>query len=409
MSETIVYLAGVDWDAVKGTDRHLVERIGRRHPVLWVDPPLSAAHAVRRGERRRLVRPVEATPVAEGVTRLSVLVTPFPERPVVARLTALWMRLAVRVVLRRRRSVARAVIGSSPFAGLRTAPRPTGRRVYYATDDFVAGAELLGHGAGRLDRAERARIAEADVVVAVSPEILTRHDAGPAGTVLPNGCDAEGFAAVDTAPEPADVRLAAPVAGVVGQLSPRIDLGLLEAVADSGMSLLLVGPATPDIDGERFAALVARDDVAWVGPQPFDRLPSYLRLVDVGLTPYADTAFNRASFPLKTLEYLAAGRPVVSTPLPAVAALGTDLVRIAADPVAFAAAAADEAARDTAARRAERRAFAAGHSWEDRAETMLAVALGTTAPGSTTAPGATTAGTTDPDRAAPVGGSAAAG
>ena len=66
-------------------------------------------------------------------------------------------------------------------------------------------------------------------------------------------------------------------------------------------------------------------------PRQFQELPSYLRVIDVGLTPYSQSDFNRASFPLKTLEYLAAGRPVVASDLPANRWLDTSHVSIAAD------------------------------------------------------------------------------
>lgn len=118
-----------------------------------------------------------------------------------------------------------------------------------------------------------------------------------------------------------------------------------------------------------FAALCRHPRVMYVGPRPFAELPSYFRVIDVGLTPYVDSAFNRASFPLKTLEYLAAGRPVVSTDLPAVRWLDTDLVTVVTDPAAFGTAV-REAALD--ARRPElirrRQEFASGHSWARRAE-----------------------------------------
>jgi teichuronic acid biosynthesis glycosyltransferase TuaH len=52
---------------------------------------------------------------------------------------------------------------------------------------------------------------------------------------------------------------------------------------------------------------------------------SYLSGVDVGITPYRDTPFNRASFPLKTLEYLGSGLPVVSSDLPTARWLRDDL------------------------------------------------------------------------------------
>lgn len=372
MNEAIVYLAGVEWDAIKGTDRHLVEHLAKRTPVFWVDPPLSLAQAIRRGERRRLLRPVEVTAVGDDITRASVLVTPFPQRLIVVAATAVQMRVGVRMALRSRGIKVQAVVSSSAFTPLRLAPKPAagGRRIYYATDDFVAGAGLLGHSPRRTERAERCRLREADAAAAISPQILQRWSQIDGAALLPNGCDSAAFAGVDDALLPADVALTAPVAGVVGQLSSRIDLGLLEAVADEGMSLLLVGPLTDDIDRPRFNCLAQRENVRWVGPKPFVMLPSYLRLIDVGLTPYTDTAFNRSSFPLKTLEYLAAGRPVVSTRLPAVEVFPGDLVDIADDPAAFAAQAVDAVRRDSPAARQRRQRFAARHDWSVRAAVL---------------------------------------
>jgi len=125
------------------------------------------------------------------------------------------------------------------------------------------------------------------------------------------------------------------------------------------------------------ASLLARPNVRWVGAKPFDQLASYLRLIDVGLVPYTGSAFNRGSFPLKTLEYLAAGRAVVATDLPAIRWLSTDLIRIAAGPVPFA----DQVGclldePRTPAVLAGRQAFAARHSWALRAAEIHAAIAG---------------------------------
>ena len=125
---------------------------------------------------------------------------------------------------------------------------------------------------------------------------------------LPNGCDAPYFAGVDEVAAAGDVTVPGPVAGFVGHLNSRTDLALLEAVAKAGVSLLLIGPKDPAFEPERFARLLDRGNVAYLGPRPFEELPSYFKLIDVGLVPYGDTEFNRWSFPMKTLEYLAAGR-----------------------------------------------------------------------------------------------------
>ena len=165
-----------------------------------------------------------------------------------------------------------------------------------------------------------------------------------------------------------------PITGFVGHLSDRIDLAMLEAVADTGSSLLVVGPRQLTFDLERVGALFARPNVQWVGPQPFERLPSYLRRISVGLTPYADSAFNRASHPLKTLEYLAAGRPAVVSDLPASRVIPDGLVRIAADPAAFGELTVEalEAPPDPEAS-ARRTAYARTQSWAERANDFAAL------------------------------------
>jgi teichuronic acid biosynthesis glycosyltransferase TuaH len=203
--------------------------------------------------------------------------------------------------------------------------------------------------------------------------------------VVPNGCDAGAYTAVDSAPWPADVPRdlagpdGGPVAGFVGHINARIDISVLEAVAASGVPLLLVGPRHPDYEPVRFPALLRRPNVVWAGPKPFAELPSYLRVIDVGLTPYRVTGFNLASFPLKTLEYLAAGRGVVSADLPATAWLrgdpdGAALIHVARSPAEFVAAI-RPAARRTEKLNMQRRAFAGRHDWSERARTLAGLVL----------------------------------
>jgi teichuronic acid biosynthesis glycosyltransferase TuaH len=248
---------------------------------------------------------------------------------------------------------------------------PGAQKVFFGTDDYVAGAGLTGTDARWLEQLERRQLAKADVVIAVSPVLRRKWGVQrPDARLVPNGCVADHLGTADTAPVPADVTLLGPIAGFVGHMSERIDLSMLEAVAATGVSLLLVGPRSPTFEIAKLDALLARPKVQWVGPKPFDDLPSYLRMVDVGLTPYRQSAFNHASFPLKTLEYLAAGRPAVVTDLPAHRWLGTPHVTIAHSPQAFA-----EQTRALLLARpreprlvAARRELGARHSWAARTD-----------------------------------------
>jgi teichuronic acid biosynthesis glycosyltransferase TuaH len=248
-------------------------------------------------------------------------------------------------------------------------------RVYYAKDDFSAAADLLGGSASRANEREERAAAKADIVVAHSPALMERwHAYDP--VYVPNGVETDVFATAGTVPVPDDLRLPRPVVTFVGNFSKRVDAPLLEAIARRDRSLLLIGPRQSTFDLGSVERLLARPNVEWLEGRPYESLPAYFGGTDVGIVPYTDTAFNRASFPLKILEYLAAGLPVVSTDLPAVRWLGTEHVRIANTADAFAdavdAAIADGTGDDA---RAKRQAFAREHDWERRVAT-LATALG---------------------------------
>jgi teichuronic acid biosynthesis glycosyltransferase TuaH len=248
--------------------------------------------------------------------------------------------------------------------------------VLWGTDDFAAAGELMGTSPRWLATRETKQLRNADVIIAVSDQLARKWQGMTKRpiSVIPNGCDTRLYAEEGVARKPADLRLEAPIAIFVGHLSERIDISLLEGVADSGISLLLVGPRQETFSIERIAALLARPNVQWVGNKPFHELASYLAVSAVGLTPYTKSDFNRASFPLKTLEYLAAGLPVVSSDLPATRQLATDLVTIVSGREQFGRAAADlSRARPDMARRQRAKEFASLHDWDVRVADIAAL------------------------------------
>lgn len=367
----VVVAASTNWDATRLSDQHLAAQLTRWAPVLYVDPPLSPLSP--RLDAR--LAPSLAEPplrlLDERLARLTPRALPGKGK---AGMVAVTQALRGRAV---RRAVA--ALGGSVGAVLDVDIRslrgvPSATWVYWAKDDYLAGAGLVRQGSEDIARAQREAARRADRVVAASELIAERWRVlGCEVRVLPPGCDARHFATADEVAAPADVDLPGPVAGFVGQLSERIDFRLLEAVAERGRSLLLVGPRQRSLDPARLAPLLRHPNVAWVGPKPFAQLPGYLGGVDVGLLPYTDSAFNRASFPLKILEYLAAGRAVVATDLPSVRWLATDLIEVAGAPTAFADAVDERLRAPGKGDRARRRAFAARHTWDRRAEDFAEV------------------------------------
>ncbi len=368
----IVLCAAVRWNGVKMQDRQMAEHLIRHAPVLYVDPPLSHLSRLRDPAAAADLQRPRLRVLGPRLAHLTPLAPPRPTHPAVMPFAAWVVRRQLAHAVRALGGRVQALVTQWLFLDAYGACGER-RRVYSWSDDPVGGAALWGHSAARLAAAE-ARLARAsDLTVAVTEGATRRLRArGVAAVHLPNGCDTGLFHGIDSVEPARDVLLEPPIAAVVGHFNARTDLALLEAVVDAGMSLLLIGPRDPVFEPRRVAGLLARPRVLALGPRPYEALPAYLRLVDVGLVPYRLSEFNLWSFPMKTLEYLAAGVPVVATPLPAIRDLGTDLIELAADPREFAAAALTQAGlarrRDLVLRR---RAFAAGRSWADRAERLV--------------------------------------
>jgi teichuronic acid biosynthesis glycosyltransferase TuaH len=370
----VVLCAANNWDEVKLADRHMAEQLAEHVPVLYVDPPLSHLTRLNKPEVAASLKRPRLRMAAPRIARYTPLVAPKPMHPAMVATTSWIVRRQLKRAVRRLGGSVDAVISTWLFVDAYGVCGER-RRVYWWQDDPAGAAALWGRSVERLIQGDERLARASDLIVAVNDDVARRwRDRGFPAAFLPNGCDATFFADVEQAGSPADVDLPGPIAGFVGHLNGRTDLALLEAVAEAGVSLLLVGPKDPGFEPERFERLAARPNVAYLGARPFEELRSYLKVIDVGLVPYADTPFNRGSFPMKTLEYLAAGRPVVATPLPAVKWLETDLVTMADSPARFA----ESVVRDAATARrpelvARRREFASGHTWAQRAERLGAL------------------------------------
>jgi teichuronic acid biosynthesis glycosyltransferase TuaH len=359
----VVLVAGNAWDGLGSSDRHLARHLAAHVPVLYVDPPMRWWSTIPSGP----------TVVHPGVLRITPRVPPAMYRTGLHHLLHHLVAHAVNDTLDALRTHSSAVVVACPSPILSVLPAT--RRVLYATDDWVAGAQLMGVPSARTTRVQVQQAATADLVIAVSDVLADQYRARGHHhvVVIPNGCDLDTLADVDEQPLPDDVQLPHPITGLLGHLSDRVSLDHLEAVADRRLSLMLVGPRQDHFGGARFDDLVRRSNVCWVGERHYEQMPSYLRLIDAGLTPYRSSPFNQASSPLKTIEYLAAGRGSVSTNLSGIRAFHNDEVTIADAPQDFA----DAVERTLAGPRTRglmetRRASVAQHDWALRAEEVLA-------------------------------------
>jgi len=237
----------------------------------------------------------------------------------------------------------------------------TAAAVAYDCMDELSAFQFADPG---LRAGEAALMARADVVYAGGRSLYEARRGRHASVHLfPSSIDAGHFLLARAAGrgEPADqAGIPGPRLGFYGVIDERLDLSLLAAVARArpGLSFVMIGPVAK-IDP---AALPRGGNIHWLGPKPYAALPDYLAGWDAALMPFAMNEATRFISPTKTPEYLAAGRPIVSTPV-------TDVVRdygaldgvaVAATPEAFA------AACDAALRLPREGA------WRDAADALLA-------------------------------------
>jgi len=145
-------------------------------------------------------------------------------------------------------------------------------------------------------------------------------------------------------------------------IDERMGWDNLEAVADAhpDWSIVMVGPLAKIGEDD----LLRRPNIHYTGQRGYDDLPGYLKGCDVALVPFALSDATRYLSPTKTLEYFAARRPVVSTPIQDIVDNYTDAARVAATPEEFVRACEASVSEDNAARLDRGEAHAAAQTWD---------------------------------------------
>lgn len=229
-----------------------------------------------------------------------------------------------------------------------------------------AAAEVRGR--------EEALAAAADLVLASAPQLDERMRALNANVVsVPNGCDVEHFAQAAAPNGVLRPPLEGPIVGYYGAISSGwFDTNLVLALARAhpDWNIVLAGPA----DAEAREALDGVPNILQLGEVPYAELPRYCADFDVATIPFLVNDLTAATDPVKLYEYFAAGKPLVTTPLPAVYPLQGPLL-VADTPASFGQAV--EAFLRDPGDAGERRAIAAEASWAKRVDAFYARMLAT--------------------------------
>jgi glycosyltransferase involved in cell wall biosynthesis len=152
-----------------------------------------------------------------------------------------------------------------------------------------------------------------------------------------------------------------PIFGFFGLIRDWIDLDLLAEVArrKPDWHFVLIGDSKVDLTPYK-----ASPNMHFLGPKPYEVLPAYCKCFDAGLIPFKINDLTIAVNPIKLREYLSAGLPVISTPLPEVLVY-KEMVHIVRTPEDFLAAAAEALAVNSAMRLKRQKAMAE-ETWPEK-------------------------------------------
>ena len=337
--------------ATRGYDVHYVEQLGIRNP--------RPRHLLRM--LRRVRRSHEAfNPPFEVIS--PKLLAP-RHKPVIRELNQRWL---ARQLLDRLRDPRGAIFWVRyPTPELvplieRTLPALV---IYECVDDHEGSPGMTDRLRRLLGAAERRILATAGLVLASSEPIRARL------AVLHPKVLRFPAAAVDMAAFAAPSRDAdtSPVALYAGHADFRFDADLMADVARHlpEWTFVVTGPASREVRRR----LDRCSNVRLTGSRPAAEIPGLLAGARVCLLPYRTGSFSDSLFPVKLVEYLAAGRPVVGVPMSALEEF-SDVVAVAGQPGDFAAAIVDAAARDSAETQSLRRERVRSFDWDRRIDEM---------------------------------------
>lgn len=325
------------WDFVWQRPQQIFSRLAQWHPVLFVEDPILAADTPAPNADAQAPRP--RLEISEPWPNLVRLVPVLP-----ATLDSVDAQCAIVLPLLREALRTHPLLAGrfehpvqwfySPMTAPALLGKFGGHGIVYDCMD-----ELANFRFAPTDIAQRERflLARADVVFTGGYQLYTaksRHHAN----VHFHGCGVDtahfGKARLPETKVPASIeRLPRPVLGYFGVIDERLDYPLIAALADEfpEASLVMAGPLAKVERNQ----LPERANLHWLGQQPYEALPALVKGFDVCLMPFALNEATRFINPTKTLEYMAAGKPVVSTAIADVIRNFTPVVEVADSHCAF--------------------------------------------------------------------------
>ncbi len=324
MHDLIVF--GEDLGGLPSSTQHLITRLAKQRKVVWINSiglrqPKLTKKDLKRAFSKLLPAASKLFATApktrmqpklmvkhKNLTEVNLLTIPAPQSRLARQVAKDMMLHQLKPILAKAQLNNPILWSSLPTAADLCGELGESAVVYYCGDDFGALAGV-DHSTVRQHEAKLAK--KADLILAASDTLKQQFPASKTYH-LPHGVDSDLFS--KPAPRAVDLPQGKPVAGFYGSLSNWLDYNLIQYLCSTmpDWNFVFIGPC----ELNRLPLPVA-DNVFYLGKRAHHELPGYSQHWDVSLLPFIQNEQIQACNPLKLLEYMATGRPVVSVDFPA--------------------------------------------------------------------------------------------
>ena len=312
-----------NWEAVWRRMQPLCAEYARRYPqskVLYVGLPRNVSHSLLRGRLRDVSGAmVGAVPDIPNLTVMRPLKLAPNTLASGLRFNEKIARMQIQLAIRRL-GITDPILYINPHDAAHMLGRMGESASIYDIGDDWLSMKQSQRMVQRTTAQDALLCRRADAVVVVSQQLYDlKLDLARNLHLIPNGVDVARYDVLHTSVSPVPdiaAQWPKPVLGYLGTLHlGRIDVDLLESVARrvTQGSIVLLGPDM--LPASERARLEATGRVIFAGIVEHTQVANHLRAFDVCITPHKITAFTESNNPLKLWEYLATGKPVVSTPV----------------------------------------------------------------------------------------------
>ncbi|MDP2960069.1 MAG: glycosyltransferase [candidate division Zixibacteria bacterium] len=309
-----------DWGRLPSSSQHIMRVLSREYSILWVDSLGLRIPSVSKADLKRIFN--KLTKFFSGIQEKepyiyvhSPIILPYFKNRLARKINQMILTLSLNYFLSRKKAQSRVLWAACPTAEGLIGRLKEEKSIYYCADEY---SEFSGYSKKLVKELEESLLKKADLVLVVSDKLYqTKKEYNPNIFLIPHGVEFNHFSKYNlTSMElPSDLKkIGKPVIGYYGLIRDWIDFELLQKISQrKDWSLVLIGPVSTDI-----SSVQGKENIYFLGPKDYKELPFYLKGFDVCIIPYKLTEVTINARPLKLFEYMASGKPIVSTPLPSV-------------------------------------------------------------------------------------------